>query len=127
MTRLLLIAALFSPSLCLAQPAGGPVIDRIEARVEQLRESLDKHSAESKAWRDRWDIVDRHPDGGRLFDGHRVASVFAWLAKGLQAAWLILIGAYKLASLALYALIAVCVARSIREVSEAVRVWRPKA
>lgn len=122
MTALVLTVALLGQS-----PAGGPVIDRIEARVEQLRESLDRNVAESKAWRDRWDIVDRHPDGGRLFDGHRVAAFFGWLAKGLQAAWLILVGLYRLSWGLIVAAIAVCIARSIREVSEAVRVWRPKA
>jgi hypothetical protein len=113
-------------AICLAQtpPAAGPVIDRIEARVEQLRDSLDKHSAESKAWRDRWDIVDRHPDGGKLFDGHRVAAFFAWLAKGLQAVWLILVGIYKITWGLIAAIIALCVARVIRELSDAYTVWK---
>lgn len=106
--------------------SGGPLVDgimeRVEARAEKLEQAIDRSNAESKAWRDRWDFLDRHPDGGRLFDGHRLAAVFAWLAKGLQALWLILLGAYRITWGLIAAIIAVCVARSIREVLEGVRI-----
>lgn len=121
MTSLLLTVALLGQA-----PAGGP-LDRIEARAEKLEQALREQTAESAAWRDRWDFLDRHPDGGRLFDGHRLAAVFAWLAKGLQALWLILVGAYRITWGLVAAIIAVCVARTVRELSEAAVAWRPKA
>jgi hypothetical protein len=116
MTRPFLIAAILCPSLCLAQPAGGLVIDRIEARVEQLRESLDKHAAESRRINDRLDRWEARLD---RFDGSLIIAFF-------KPFWLILTGLYRLTWGLIAALIAVCVARTVREVSDAIVAWKTK-
>lgn len=116
---------------CRAQGLQGDgfIDDMREARqdLRDLRKSIDASSEESKAWRGRWDLLDRHPDGGKLFDGHRIAA-------GLQALWLMIVGAYRLAWGLIAALIAVCIARTARDIartareaSEAVVAWRRTA
>lgn len=97
-----------------SQEQAGP-LDRWEARAERMEQAIERNSGEAKRWNDflaRWEARFEKWDGSKLL------AIF-------QPLWLIVVGAYRLASLALYALIAVCVARSIREVSEAVVAWRP--
>ncbi len=95
--------------------AHGSVMDRIEARAEKLEQALDRSASESKAWRTIFERLES-------WDGHRVSAflqaVFAPLKK-------LVVGVYNILYLALVAAIAVCVARSLREVSEAIRVWMP--
>jgi hypothetical protein len=91
-------------------------------RVREVRDSLDGNSREMKRLNDRFDRWEgRILDG---FDGHRLDAIGQWLAKALQTLWLTLTGIYRLASLALYTVIALCVARTAREVSEAIVAWR---
>jgi hypothetical protein len=105
-----------SLSLLGAEPdLQGGVIERIEAKLDQHREALDRSATESKAWRGIFERVE-------TWDGHRVAGFFQAVFAPLKA---LVVGIYNIIYLALIALIAVCIARSIRDFSEAIRVWMP--
>lgn len=119
-----LLLTLASAAQAQQSAIGDGLVERIERKLDQHREALDRQAAEAKAWRDRWDIVDRHPDGGKLFDGHRIAAFVAWLGKGIEAIWLVLVGAYRITWGLIAAIIALCVARVIRELSDAFTVWK---
>jgi hypothetical protein len=118
-TLVLIIAALTLLSTpALAQPPSAGIFDgdirEAIAEIRQHREALKEQAAESREWRgilERWEP--RTWDGSKI--GTFIANLFA------PFAWVV-----QIVKLALYALIAVCVARSIRDLSETFRPWFTK-
>lgn len=120
------VTMLLAPTLSLAeQPTAGILpAGEIREAIQELREhraALREQASESRAWRV---LLDRIEARFSAWDGSALRAFFAaiWSPIATAAA-----AVYRLAWGLIAAVIAVCIARTVREVSEAVVAWRARA